>query len=224
MYKVSVVGIDNSGKTTLVRSLSTKDRVQAIHYSSYRDASSRFARVSGKFCNMLTDFSERHGLRTLAGVTYSLHLIPYFAEENRKKQCALLVSDRDPILDVMCYSGFYLGSPLCSVVKEPLRHFLKNVFPYPEMYIHLEVSPEISLARAHDANKVQLHDTRDTLAQIRNLLDYELFEMERQGIEVLRLDAGSKPPESIEEEVRYVLRGKLCSLYPAPARVAVGMG
>jgi len=95
MYKVSVVGIDNTGKTSAVNYVNDMDKVSTIHLTSCGNNGSSLARIIGKPLNRIAEFGEQHNLKTITGATYFLHLIPY-AIEQRIKCSPVLVSDRDP--------------------------------------------------------------------------------------------------------------------------------
>ncbi len=156
MYKVSVVGIDNSGKTSVVRSLDQVEGISTIHVTAYQNNGSRFARVSGRIVNELAQFGETHNLKSVTGLAYFLHLVPYYFEERAKSSLQVLVSDRDPIVDTLCYSAFYLPDGFSKIVRHPLKFLLEHSFSYPDSFCYLEVSPEVSAKRNN--KPLQLHD------------------------------------------------------------------
>jgi len=201
MYKVSVVGIDNSGKTSVVRSLDQVEGVSTIHTTTYQNNGSRVARVSGRVVNELTQFGEARNLKGVTGLGYFLHLFPYHFEERAKGSSQVLVSDRDTIVDTLCYSDFYLPSGFSRIVRTPLKFLLQHSFSYPNSFCYLEVSSEVSVQRNN--KPLQLHDTIKDLDRLRELFEEELFLAERQGIQVVRIDTDTKLLEEVADEVTF---------------------
>lgn len=199
MRKVSVVGIDNTGKTSIVKSLSCEG-VPTIHLTSYDDKTARIARASGKTAHALTEFGERYDLKSLTGLGYLLHLLPYYLEE-RTIHSRLLVSDRDPIVDTMCYSHVYLPRSLAEKMATMLRYALERPFDYPSAFCYLEVVPETSAARNN--KPLQLHDDIVTLGHLRDSFDEEMLHAKHMGIAVLKIDTNAKYLKDITDEVRH---------------------
>lgn len=204
MYKISIVGIDNSGKTSVVRSLDEVEGADTIHVTSYQNNGSRIARVSGRVVNRFAQFGETHDLKVLTGFAYLLHLFPYYFEEKAKNSSQVLVSDRDPIVDTLCYSDFYLPDGFSSVVRPPLKFFLEHSFSYPSSFCYLEVSPEVSTQRNN--KPIQLHDKVESLSLLRDLFEKEMFNVERRGISVVRIDTDAKSLEEVTDEVKFYVK------------------
>jgi thymidylate kinase len=202
MYKVSIVGIDNTGKTSIVSSLAGMDGIDTIHLTAYQNHGSRIARVSGRAANGLAVFGERNQLKHLTGFAYLLHLFPYYFEE-RNKTSSILVSDRDPIIDTLCYSDFYLPDVFSGIARSPLKLVLEHVFNYPSSFLYLEASPEVSARR--NTKPGQLHDEITSLNRLKQLFDEEIFRVEREGTPVFRIDTDIKPLEEIAGKVRQYL-------------------
>lgn len=204
MYKASIVGIDNTGKTSVVQSIDEVDGVSTIHLTTYQNNDSKIARHSGRLVNSLTVFGEAHDLKSLTGFAYFLHLFPYKFEEMAKNSSAVLVSDRDPIVDTLCYSDFYLPQRLSRIIRSPLRFALEHTFRYPDSFIYLEATPEVSVSR--NSKQSQTHERIEALSRLKHLFDKEIFSLEHQGIPVVRIDTNSKPLEGVVDEVRYHLK------------------
>jgi len=147
VYKVSVVGIDNTGKTSVVRSLDQVEGVGTIHLTNYQNTASRIARFSGRVVNQFAQFGESHNLKPVTGLAYLLYLFPYYFEERAKSSPQVLVSDRDPIVDTLCYSDVYLSDGFSRIVKPSLKFLLEHSFTYPNSFCYLDVSPEVSAQR-----------------------------------------------------------------------------
>jgi hypothetical protein len=126
MYKISVVGIDNSGKTSIVSPLGQIKGVSTIHLTSYKNSKSKIARISGRAVNRLAQIGESCNLRFLAGFAYLSHLLPYYLEERAKGSSPVLVSDRDPIVDTICYSQFYASPDIAGALMPKLKLFLEH--------------------------------------------------------------------------------------------------
>jgi len=207
MYKASVVGIDNSGKSSAVSALESIEGIGTIHtFSDYNGGESRLARISGKAVNRLAQFGEQHGYKSLVGFAYLLHLGPYFLEHRAKKSYSMLVSDRDPVFDTLYNSEFYLPKGFSKKINPALRLALRLFFSNPDLFIYLETSPDVAMKRSNE--KKQLHEEIDTLNGIRELFDREVFTLERNGNSVVRIGTDTKTLEEVTEEVKYTLGTK----------------
>ncbi len=207
MHKISVVGIDNTGKTSVVKSLEDIEGIRTIHLTACQDYNSKIAEISSRFSNSLIRFGENNNSKLIAGFAYFLRLFPYFFEEKVKTNSNLLVSDRDPIIDTLCYSAFYLPKSLAKIVKPALKSTLECLFNSPSSFIYLDVSPEIS-ARRND-KPLQLHDKIESLTNLKSLFDEEMYLMKKQEIPVVRISTDNKSLEEVNDEVRYNIKSFL---------------
>ena len=207
MYKVSVVGIDNSGKTSVVRSIDQVEGVSTIHVTAYQNNGSRIARVSGRIVNEFAQFGEANNLRSITGLAYLLHLFPYYFEERTNRSSKVLVSDRDPIVDTLCYSDFYVPYGFSRIVRPSLKFLLEHSFSYPNSFFYLDVSPEVSAQRNN--KPLQLHNNIKHLNRLKELFEEEMLSAERQGISIVRIKTDSKPLEEVASEVRFYVKGLL---------------
>ena len=204
MYKASVVGIDNTGKTSVVKTLNGFDGIETIHCTNFENNSSRLARSLGRLVNRLAEYGEKHEIKPLVGFAYLSHLAPYFLEQRSKNSSKVLVSDRDPIIDTLCYSEIYLPGNCSNLVKPPLRLILEGIFDYPDLFFHLEASPEIAMGRYKERN--QLHERFDLLDKLRNLFDSEIYRVGKLGIDVVKIDTDNECLEEVTDKVKYNLR------------------
>ncbi len=85
MHKVSIVGIDNTGKSSVVNSLKRIEGAETIHLTTFQDNDSYIAKYTGNIVCYLVKFGERNKLRMLTGLSYLLHLVPYAFEQAKKK-------------------------------------------------------------------------------------------------------------------------------------------
>ncbi len=201
MYKLSIIGIENSGKTSVVRSLDQIEGVKTIHVTTYQNNGLRVARVSGRIVNRFAQFGESQNLKSVTGLAYLLHLFPYYFEERAKSSSQVLVSDRDPIVDTLCYSDFYLPDDFSRMIRPPLKFLLEHSFSYPNSFCYLDVSPEVSAKR--NDKPLQLHDKIKHLSRLKELFEEDIFLAERQGIPVVRIKTDAKPLEEVTSEVRF---------------------
>jgi len=201
MYKLSVVGIDNCGKTSVVRSLDQIEGVEVIHATTDRTRRDyeRIMPISSRIMGELARRGESFNLKSVTGLMYLLHLIPYYVQD-RRDSSPVFVSDRDPIVDTMCYSDFYLPKGLPRLVRPPLRRILEGSFSYPDAFCYLEVSPEVSIRR--NDKPPQLHDTLDRLRKLRDLFEEEMSLAESKGIPVIRIETDQRSLEEVTAEVR----------------------
>ena len=204
MHKVSIVGIDNTGKTSIVKSLEDVDGIATINVTTFQNNASKIAGISGKLVNGLAQFGEQHDSKFLTGAAYFMHLFPYFFEQRAKKYSPLLVSDRDPIVDTLCYSDFYLPDGYSRIIRLPLQFLLEHSFDYPNSFIYLLASPEVSASRYKERN--QLHETIKALSRLRELFDGEMLRLEKNGIKIIRIDTDTKPLEEVANEVKFHLK------------------
>lgn len=207
MYKASVVGIDGSGKGSVVRSLEEIDGVGTIHtFSDYSRGDSGLARVSGRLAARLAQFGEQHEAHKLTGGAYLLHLVPYFFEKRAKRPHQLLVNDRDPTVDPLINSDEYLSENSSRRVKKILRPSLKLFYGYPELFIYLEVNPKVAIERIERQGRNrqrQLHETLESLTNLKNLYDREMSRLEdEEGIAVVKID--TNPPKLLDEVIEEV--------------------
>lgn len=199
MRKVSIVGIDKTGKTSIVKSLNNLKDIETIHLTICGN-NSNFGKLSNKIINKLTNFGEKHNLKSLTGLSYLLHLNSYYLKEKTKSSHPLLVSDRDPIIDTLCYSDFYLPNKISRLIKPKLKDILEDKFGYPDSYIHLEVSPEVSLERCNEQN--QLHEKFNALYRLDELFKKEISNVKKMGVNVIKINTNHKPLEEVTNEVK----------------------
>jgi thymidylate kinase len=206
MYKASIVGIDKSGKTSVVRALDGIEGIETIYPFKYQNDVRGPIGISKKLVSSLAHFGQDHNSKSISGFAYLFHLVPYFLEEKTKKSHSTLVSDRDPLVDTFCYLDFYLSERYSGIAKPPLRFLLEQAFKYPNLLFYLETSPDVSIVRGNEQN--QLHNRKDALSKIRDLFDQETFRLEKKGIRVVRIDTDTKSLEEVIDEVKYTL-GKI---------------
>lgn len=201
MHKLSVVGIDNSGKTSVVKSLNGITGISTIYLTNYQNNSSRIARISGGVVNKFAQFSSSHNLKSAAGLAYFLHLFPYYIEERTKSSSKVLVSDRDPIIDTLCYSEVYTPNGFSRTMKSSLRFMLEHSFNYPNSFCYLEALPETSARRNNKPS--QLHDEIEHLSRLKELFEEEMFLAEKKGKKVFRINTEVKTIREVIDEVRF---------------------
>lgn len=204
MYKVAVVGIDNSGKTSVVNSLGGIEGVNTIHLTTCNGNGSKIARFSGSVVSNFARFGESRELRCFTGFSYFMHLFPYFFEERAKSSSSVLVSDRDPLIDTLCYSSCYLPRDFSRTLRPALKSLLEQYFSYPSSVFYLDTSPDVSVNRNN--KPVQLHDKVNLLSRLSELFHEEIFLVEKRGIPVHRIDTDAKPLEEVISEVRHKVK------------------
>ena len=204
MRKVSVIGIDCTGKTSVVRSLGKAYNAPIIHLTKYKNSLSRVAKLSSGLVNGLARFGERRDLKLATGAAYFAHLFPYKFEEMANVNSDLLISDRDPIIDTLCYSDFYLPSSISKTTAPLLKFFLEQSFNYPTSFIYLDISPEKSMERNHGEN--QLHEKVDALSRLKDLFDEQMFFLNKKGIPINRIDTTSKSLDEVIGEAKFLLK------------------
>jgi len=195
MYRAVVVGIDNSGKTSLVNSLGNVPGIDTIRLTQNPDSA----------LQTLAEFGERHNLRSLTGFAYLLQLFPYFSKVSTRKS-GILVSDRDPMIDAVCYSQAYLPKKIARGIRTPLKSFLGRFFSNADLVFYLGVSPEVSHQRNN--KQAQLHDGVEHLTRLKESFDEEVRSLEKNGVPVVRIDTDRKPLEEITGEVRHHLKNR----------------
>lgn len=208
MFKASVIGIDNTGKTSLVKSFQDLADVETIYLTDYRDGASRFARKSGWIVKRLAHFGEYERSRAIAGMAYLLHLWPYKFEERkkRKRRLPFLVSDRDPIVDTLVYSRFYLPAGVAEILTMKIKSSLESVFSYPDVYLYLHAFPETAARRYK--RKPQLHERIRALSVLRDLYEEQIASLRKAGVPVHRINTEGRTLEAVSSEVkRYLLNG-----------------
>ena len=202
MHKISIVGLDNTGKTSVVEYCGLEEGVDTLSLTTPLKHRSFFAKEIYSNAYWLAQKGEIHKLKYISGAAYLAHLIPYAIEEQRC-QNQFIVSDRDPILDSLCYAFCYLPKPLASQIRTPLNMALEALFAYPTTYIHLEISPETSISR--NRKTFQHHDSLSTLKKLHEVYENELQRIEDEGIGVLRINT----EEHSLDEVKAMVRGHL---------------
>lgn len=204
MRKISIVGIDNCGKTAITRSFEGGDDIATIHLTSVQGESTRI-RTLRRLVAALATFGERHRFKTLTGFAYLLHLIPYAYAERalRQTEKRLLLSDRDPILDTLCYADVYIPKWIQTILFPHLRSLLTHFFPFPDAYLYVDITPSISATRM--SASPQLHESTTHLSRLKFLFERHLGSVERNGVRVFRIVAEGKPLDAVAREVRDVV-------------------
>lgn len=190
MLKIAIIGIDNSGKTSVVKLLEGIAGIETIYVTTHKHNRASTANKIGKHFNKWARFGERRGSKTFTGLAYLLHLLPYFIDLKSKKKIDILVSDRDPIIDSLCYAHFYLSDKVYKAIKGTLKWFLEKMFSYPDVVYYLDVSPENSASRY--SKLTQLHEKIEVLTRIKSLYNEEFALLEQKGIPVKRIDTNKK--------------------------------
>lgn len=207
MYRVSLVGIDSTGKTSSVKSLGDVEGIGTIYtFGKYVGSESRIARISGSLVERLAQFGQQHVQRTTSGFGYVGHLIPYYFEIKANRRKDIVVCDRDPIVDPLCFCESYLPKNISGNIRQPLKLALELFFDYPNLFIYLEASPEVSVQR--NKEKKQLHEDVDNLTRVRELYDREIFIVEKKGISVARIDTDTKSLDEVIEKVKHTIEEK----------------
>jgi len=214
MFKVGIVGIDNTGKTSIVRSLGKLNGIEIVHLTTHQYNQMRVAHSLGTFFGRLARYGEKRKSKTFTGLAYLLHLIPYYLELKSKKKVSLLISDRDPILDTLCYSHYYLWEWLFKCIKRPLRFTLEKFFSYPDILVYLDVSPEISINR--DSKRIQLHEKAETLARLRSMYHDELNRIKNGGTKIVLINTDNKSLDEVTLEIKTLLPSSLPAGAGAP--------
>ncbi len=199
MHKVSIVGIDNTGKSSIVNSLNNIKGVKTIHLTTFQNNDSYIAKHTGNIVSNLARLGEKNELRMLTGLAYLLHLVPYAFELATKKNCRVLVSDRDPIIDPLCYVHSYLPGIALKVIKPVMEKSLKAFFSLPDSFIYLTSTPEHSANR--DKEKSQLHGKVEKISRINKILNREMLLRESKLILIKRIDTNEKSLEEVTTEV-----------------------
>jgi len=220
MYRVSIEGIDYSGKTSVVKRLEDIDGVKPIHLASnYNSSDSIVARISGKLVHGFSQFTEYHKREILTGFAYLLHLIPHYFDERVINSNNIIVTDRHPIIDTLVHSEIYLyrsnSKEIRSISHSFWQHIftrsrvqssLEHFFDYPNLVVYLEISPEAAIKRSEEQSQRkqrQLQD--DSLTMSRDLLEQEISRVENEkGVEIVRIN--NNPPKTLEEVTEEVLR------------------
>lgn len=204
MRKISIVGIDNSGKTTITRSFEGSDAIATIHLTSVLGGSTWISAVR-RLVTGLAALGERHHLKTLTGFAYLLHLIPYAHAERvlRQAEKRLLLSDRDPILDTLCYANVYLPKWIQPALFPHLRALLMRFFSFPDAYLYVDIAPSISITRM--SASPQIHESTAHLSLLKTLFEYHLKAIERAGVRIFRIGADGKSFDAVAREAREVV-------------------
>lgn len=202
MYKVSVVGIDNTGKTSVVNHVRGMDDVSTIHLTSCENNDSSLGKKIGKSLSSVVEFSESRDLRIITGATYFLHLIPY-AMEQRIKSSPVLVSDRDPMIDTLSHAEIYLPNGIPNSVRHPLRASLEYIFGRPNAVIYLDVSPEVSVQR--NGLVVQIHEKVESLTRLKDSIGCELDRLSDLNVDIHTIDTESNSLNDVKGLVKSTL-------------------
>lgn len=198
MYKVSVVGIDNTGKSSVVNYVKDMDNVNTFHLTSANNNGSYFAHTIRKPLKKLVNLGEHHNLRGFTGAAYLLHLIPY-AIETKTKTAPILVSDRDPLIDTLTHAQIYLPRRWGYSVQTPLRKSLEYLFGLPNEIIYLNVSPEVSVQR--NGQIVQIHEKVKSLHKLQDAIEIELDRLSHLDINIHSIDTETNCMDEVKHQV-----------------------
>jgi len=203
MFKIGIVGIDNTGKTSIIRSIGKLKGIEVVHLTTHQHNNLRVAHSLGSLFGRWARYGEKKKSKTITGLAYFLHLIPYYLELKSKKKVPLLISDRDPILDTLCYAHYYLWDWFFKIIKRPLRFSLERFFSYPDILVYLDVSPEISIKRY--PKRTQLHEKAETLTRLRSMYHDELKRIKNQGVKVVLINTDHKSLDEVTLEIKTLL-------------------
>lgn len=175
MKRISLIGIDGSGKTSLTHLFMT-NKFHTISISSFQTSSFKSIQFLGFLLNVLSLFFEKINFKTLYSFIYLLHLIPYYLEIMciRNKNL-ILISDRDPIIDTLCYFKFYFPQLSNTYFFNILKIILIKTFKPAVHYFFLNVYPETALKRK--LKNIQLHENKKDLVQIHSIMNHIINEL-----------------------------------------------
>ncbi len=203
MFKIGIIGIDNTGKTSIVESLGKEHGIEQAHLTTHHQNHSKATHALGRFLGRFARFGEKRHKKTLTGFAYFLHLIPYYMELKAKKTATTLISDRDPVLDTLTYAHYYLADWFYKWIKRPLRYILEKFFSYPNLLFYLDVSPEVSIKRY--SKIIQLHERAETLNRLRDIYNEELSRIKKLGVKVIFINTDEKDLNQVIKEVKSYL-------------------
>ena len=203
MYKISIIGIDNTGKTAVVNRIEDEYRLETIQLTSFKKCSSKLAKELGSLIEKWIRWSEYKQYQYCTGLLYFLLLIPYKIELWSKRKSSFILSDRDPIIDTLCYSHLYLPDKIARYLCQYFEFFLKRIFHYSDLYIYLVPSPKISVQRMK--NSMQLHENLDDLSKLEQCYQFQLKELKSENIEVICIHIDSLTLNQLVAQIKTVI-------------------
>ncbi len=232
MKKISIVGLDGSGKSSaleiIVRQHLKQQDVQAEVWNlpKYEPAAWEIDHMPiGRRLAGLVDgamlLGDRLNSRMLAGFFYfaiiGLCYGPYQQFLIRKhNKPELILAERDPVIDGAVYSTYYLPfahrlapSQRVTLITDVLRHRL------PQTIIYLNIRPEVSMARilksVDDKSwngrklKPHLHENLATLTELHCAYSQVLDVAAARGARVIEVDSTSSPPEQVASQIYSII-------------------
>ena len=228
MEKISVVGLDGSGKSSaleiLVKQHLKGKEVRVVDPSAALYASEVWktghvpiGRRVAAFVDRTTLLGDKLDSRLFQGAIYGAIMgvgsHPFYWLMAAKYHPDLLIRERDVAIDGAVYSQFYFpfaarvltASQRLWLITEVLQHSL------PRKVIYLDVEPEVALDRILKSleekawtgrkNMPHPHENLDGLRLLRGAYHDVLEAAEDRGIEVVRLDATSSAPEQVASAI-----------------------
>lgn len=178
--------------------------MSAIHLSSNKYHQFKPAIYLGKPIDLLKEIGERKKLKRITGLAYLSHLVPYKLEEISKQNMSLIISDRDPILDPLCYCNFYLPKQQTKTIYPLLKTILTSFFNYPEHLFYLDVSPQEAMKRNPFGE--QLHEKKNSLTELRNIFKEKIHTLKKENVKITEINTNSKSLEEVIEEVTFCIK------------------
>lgn len=230
ILKVSITGIDGSGKTSSINEVI--GRLNGLNIAlrdvpvDYRNKS--FFTYVEQRLETVWLWAEKHNNKFIPGIGYVLTTMLYkptsFLRYTFNGRPDILVNHRDPIIDSAVYFSFYwrwinkvLRLPPQAKIEWARRIIMEDL---PDVVIHLEVDPSLAIARIIEKLKksdkksvLHLHEAKVILTELQNSYRevIEQAKQEKSSMKIFRLDTGQTSQEEIGLEISKIIMSCLKS-------------
>ncbi len=198
--RVAIIGVDSSGKTTLLRELEKRlkhDKSYGFYQTSGYAKHGRFFKFLGRFFNKLS-YNKKTTPRFVSHAGYTVTMP--FARMVKEKDKRVVFFDRYAPLEINAFKEAYKLKKKKKLL--PFFRFLTGTKD-PDVVVLMRINPEKAMERIEKRGGKQFHESKEVLKKMQEAYEEEIKRLKEKGIKVIEIDSSKMTPE---EEARKVLK------------------
>lgn len=222
-FRVAIVGIDGSGKSTIYKQVVKKykkeygKKIGNMELSGYSN-SNKLAQKTGKVLDTIGKIpSKKTAFEDIRNTGYYL-TFPFFKimKEKGKK---IVIFDRYPRIDLELFKEIYKNKKRTKIFYPLFKTFSGTA--YPNIVVVTRRKPEEAIKEILKRKKRDKHENLEDLKKMDKALDTEINKLKKRGIKVIEVDidkiisehgkgtdSSEKAAESIKKRIDELIKKK----------------
>jgi len=196
--RIAIIGIDSSGKTTLLRELEKRlkhDKSYGFYQTSGYAEHGRFFKLLGRFFDKLSR-NKKTTPRFVSHAGYAVTMP--FARMVKEKDKKEVFFDRYAPLEVNAFKEMYKVKRKKKLL--PLFRFLTGTKD-PDAVVLMRIKPEEAMKSIQRRKEKQFHEKKDILDRMQRAYNEEFKRLKKKGVKVIVVDSHKLNPEQEAELV-----------------------